>query len=107
MWAGSVSPGTPAQLSVVHNIFHVSQLRKCIRVPEKVVDIEKLQLEPNLVYPEHPVKIVDHKTRVTRNQSSNFYKVQWSNHSEREPTWETEEFVQSKYPDLLQIYRGI
>ena len=96
----------PAQLSAVHNIFHVSQLRKCLRVPEKVIDIEKLQLEPDLVYPEHSIKIVDHKTRVTRNQISHFYKVQWSNHSEREATWETEEFVQSKCPELLQTHHG-
>ena len=96
----------PAQLSAVHNIFHVSQLQKCLRVPEKVIDIEKLQLEPDLVYPEHPIKIVDHKTRVTRNQISHFYKVQWSNHSEREATWETEEFVQSKCPELLQTHHG-
>ena len=97
----------PAHLSGVHNIFHVSQLRKCLRVPEKVIDVEKLQLEPDLVYPEHPVKIVDFKTRVTRNQTSNFYKVQWSNHSEREVTWKTEEFLWSKYPELLQTHRGI
>ena len=71
----------PAQISAVHNIFHVSQLRKCLRVPEKVIDSEKLQLEPDLVYPEQPIKIVDFKTRVTRNQTGNFYKVQWSNHS--------------------------
>jgi len=90
----------------VHNIFHVSQLRKCLRVPEKVLDIEKLQVEPDLVYPEYPIKIIDHKTRVTRNQTSDFYKVQWSNHSEREATWETDEFVQSKCPELLQAYRG-
>ena len=65
----------PAQLSAVHNIFHVSQLRKCLRVLEKVICIEELQLEPDLVYPEYPIKIVDHKTRVTRNQTSDFYKV--------------------------------
>ena len=96
----------PAHLSAVHNIFHVSQLRKCLRVPEKVIDVEKLQLEPDLVYSEQPIKIVDFKTRVTRNQTSNFYKVQWSNHSEREATWETEEFLKSKYPELLQTYQG-
>ena len=71
-----------------------------------MIDVEKLQLEPDLVYPEHPVKIVDYKTRVTRNQTSKFYKVQWSNHSEREATWETEDFVRSKYPELLQMYQG-
>ena len=48
----------PAQLSAVHNIFHVSQLRKCLRVPEKVIDIEKLQLEPDLVYPEYQSKLL-------------------------------------------------
>ena len=96
----------PAQLSAVHNIFHVSQLRKCLRVPTKIIDMENVQLEPDLVYPEHPVKIVDSKTRVTRHQTSNFYKVQWSNHSEREATWETEEFVRSKCPELLQAYQG-
>ena len=68
--------------------------------------MENLQLETDHVYPEHPMKIVDHKTRVTRNQTSNFYKVQWSNHSEREATWEAEKFVQSKCPELLQAYGG-
>ena len=97
----------PPHLSAVHNIFHVSQLKKCFRVPTEAVGMENLQLEPNLVYPEHPVRIVDRKTRVTRNQISNFYKVQSSNHSEREATWETEEFVQSKCPELLQLYQGI
>ena len=106
MWAGRYRLELPAQLSVVHNIFHVSQLRKCLRVPDKVIDMEKLQLEPDLVYQEHPVKKVDHKTRVTWNQTSNFYKVQWSNHSEREATWETEEFLRSKYPELLQAHQG-
>ena len=67
---------------------------------------QELKLEPDLVYPEHPVKIIDYKTRVTQNHTSNFYKVQWSNHSEREATWETEEFVQTKCPELLQAYRG-
>ena len=97
----------PPHLSAVHNIFHVSQLKKCLRVPTEAVGMENLQLEPDLVYPEHPVRIVDHKTPVTRNQTSKFYKVQWSNHSEREATWETEEFVQSKCPELLQLYQGI
>ena len=55
----------PAQLSAVHNIFHVSQLRKCLCVPSKVIDIEKLQVEPDLPYPEHPIKILDRKDRVT------------------------------------------
>jgi len=96
----------PTHLSGVHNIFHVSQLKQCLRVPTESVDMENLQLEPDLAYLEYLVKIVDHKTRVTRNQVNKFYKVQWSNHSERKTTWETKEFVQSKYPELLQTYQG-
>jgi len=96
----------PAQLSSVHNIFHVSQLRKCLRVPTKIIEMENVQLEPDLVYPEHPIKIVDHKTRVTRNQTSNFYKVQWSNHSEQEATWKTKEFLESNYPEFLNAHQG-
>ena len=96
----------PSHLSAVHNIFHVSQLKKCLRVPTEAVEMENLQLEPDLVYPEHLVKIVDHKTRVTRNQTSNFYKVQWSNHSEREATWETEEFLKTNYPEFLATHQG-
>ena len=96
----------PSHLSTVQNIFYVSQLKKCLRVPTEVVAMEGLQLEPDLVYPEHPVKIVDHKTRVTRTQTSNLYKMQWSNHSEREATWETEEFLKSKYPKFLANHQG-
>ena len=96
----------PSPLSAVHNVFHVSQLKKCLRVRTEIIDMENLQLEPDMVYPEHPVKIVDHKTRVTRTQTNNFYNVKLSNHSDREATWETEEFIQSKYPELLQTYQG-
>ena len=52
-------------LSVVHDVFHVSQLKKCLRVPDKTVEIEGLPLQPNLSYIEHLVKILDEKERVT------------------------------------------
>ena len=48
-------------LSAVHTVFHVSQLKKCLRVPDEAVEIEDLPLHPNLSYIEHPVKILDEK----------------------------------------------
>jgi hypothetical protein len=36
----------PEQLSVVHNVFHVSQLKKCLQVPDQVVDVDGVELEP-------------------------------------------------------------
>ena len=74
-------------LSAVHNIFHVSQIKKCLRVSYEAVEVEGLPLQPDLSYIEHPVKILDEKERVTRNSVVKFYKVQWQNYSEDETTW--------------------
>ena len=75
-------------LSAVHNVFHVSQLKKCLWVPDEAVEIEGLPLQPDLTYIEHPVKMLDGKERVTQNHVINFYKVQWQNHLEDKATWE-------------------
>ena len=58
-------------------MFHVSQLKKCLWVPNEVVEIEGIPLQPDLTYIEHPIKILDEKERVTRNNVVKFYKVQW------------------------------
>ncbi|WVZ58563.1 LOW QUALITY PROTEIN: hypothetical protein U9M48_008824 [Paspalum notatum var. saurae] len=91
----------PPHLAAVHDVFHVSQLKKCLRVPEEAVDTSQIQIEPDLTYEEHPIKILDQKQRTTRRRAINFYKVQWSNHSEEEATWEQEEYLQTKYPGFL------
>ena len=87
-------------LSAVHDVFHVSQLKKCLRVPNEAVEIEGLLLQPDLTYVEHPVKILDEKERVTRNKVVKFYKVQWQNHSEDVATWEQESYLLKHYPHL-------
>ena len=51
----------PDILSAVHNVFHVSQVKKCLRIPDEVVEIEGLPLQPDLSYVEHPIKILDEK----------------------------------------------
>ncbi|WVZ52108.1 hypothetical protein U9M48_003198 [Paspalum notatum var. saurae] len=87
----------PPHLAAVHDVFHVSQLKKCLRVPEEVIDTSQIQIQPDLTYEEKPIKILDQKQRSTRRRTINFYKVQWSNHSEEEATWEQEEFLQTKF----------
>ncbi|WVZ52466.1 hypothetical protein U9M48_003520 [Paspalum notatum var. saurae] len=94
-------PELPPHLAAVHDVFHVSQLKKCLRVPEEVIDTSQIQIQPDLTYEEKPIKILDQKQRSTRRRTINFYKVQWSNHSEEEATWEEEEFLQTKYPGFL------
>jgi hypothetical protein len=88
-------------MSAIHDVFHVSQLRKCVRLPTEVLLEPELEIEPDLSYQEHPVKVLDQKERSTRARSIRMYKIQWSNHSEEEATWETENFLCSCFPDFL------
>jgi hypothetical protein len=55
----------PDNLSDVHNVFHVSQLKKCLRVPEEQLPMEELSVHGDLIYTEYHVKIIDTLTRVT------------------------------------------
>jgi hypothetical protein len=78
----------PPSLVGVHDIFHVSQLKKCLKAPMDVILPEVAPLETDLTYLEHPIKILDQKSRVTRRKTIKFYKIQWSNHTVEEATWE-------------------
>ncbi|XP_066354463.1 uncharacterized protein [Miscanthus floridulus] len=79
----------------------ITMLKKCLRVSDEAVEIEGLPVQPDLMYIEHPIKILDEKERVTRNNVVKFYKVQWQNHSENEATWQQESYILKHYPDLL------
>ena len=97
----------PANLSAIHNIFHVSQLKKCLTIPTEAIDSDTIQLESDLTYVERPIKILDRKDRITHRTTIKFYKVQWTHHFEEEATWEKEEFLKSKYPEFLHMHQGI
>jgi hypothetical protein len=56
----------PPHMSTVHNVFHVSQLKKCVCLPMEVLSEPELEIEPDLSYQEHPVKVLDQKERSTR-----------------------------------------
>jgi hypothetical protein len=90
------------QLSNVHNIFHVSQLRKCLRVSEEQVVPDTLDLQDDLQYQEVPVKILDTMTGRTWTQAFKLCKVQWSRHSEAEVTWEREDVLKEEFPHLFE-----
>ena len=72
----------PDNLSDVQNVFYVSQLKKCLRVPEEQLPMEELSVQGDLTYTEYPIKILDTLTRVTRNKVIKMCKVQWS-HQEK------------------------
>ena len=91
----------PEKLSKVHDVFHVSQLKKCFKDPDRAVDHESIDLQEDLSYKEHPVRILDEAERRTRNNSVKFLKVQWSHHSDKEATWEREDQLRSEYPSFF------
>jgi hypothetical protein len=78
----------------------VSQLKKCLKAPMDIVLLEVTPLEADLSYPEHPIKVLDQKDRVTRRKTTKFFRIQWSNHSEEEATWESEDFLRSRHPEF-------
>ena len=88
-------------LAAVHDVFHVSQLKKCLRVPEQNVEIEGVGLESDLTYSEYPIRVLAQKDRVTRRRTIKFYKIQWNQHSEEEATWESEDYLLEKFPEFL------
>jgi hypothetical protein len=91
----------PPSLTGVHDIIHVSQLKKCLKAPMDVVFPEVTTLEADLSYPEHPIKVLDQKDRVTRHKTIKFFKIQWSHHSKEEATWESEDFLCSRHLDFV------
>jgi hypothetical protein len=92
----------PPQLATIHNIFHVSQLKKCIRVPTEIVDTQSIDIEPDLSYKELPIKVLDTKERSTRRATVKMFKIQWNHHTEEEATWETEDYLQRNFPNFLR-----
>jgi hypothetical protein len=91
----------PPSLARVHDIFHVSQLKKCLKALVDIMLPEVTPLEVDLSYLKHPIKILDQKDRVTRRKTNKFFKIQWSNHSEEEATWESKDFLCSHHPDSV------
>jgi hypothetical protein len=91
----------PPSLAGVHDIFHVSQLKKCLKAPVDVMLPEVTLLKADLSYPEHPIKVLDQNDRVTRRKTIKFFKIQWSNHSEEEATWKSEDFLHSHHLDFV------
>ena len=92
----------PESLSGVHDVFHVSQLKKCLRVPEEQIPLEELAVKKDLTYEEYLIKILHTAERVTRSRVIKMCKVQWNRYTKDEATWEREEELRKSYPQLFE-----
>ncbi|KAL0561651.1 hypothetical protein IC582_002091 [Cucumis melo] len=92
----------PPSLSTVHDVFHVSMLRKYVPDPSHVVDYEPLEIDENLSYTEQPVEVLAREVKLLRNKEIPLVKVLWRNHRVEEATWEREDDMRSRYPELFE-----
>ncbi|KAJ8760544.1 hypothetical protein K2173_015211 [Erythroxylum novogranatense] len=91
----------PPELSQIHDVFHVSMLRRYRSDPSHVIQISDIQLRDDLSYEEIPVAILDTKDKVLRNKTVQLVKVLWRNHAVEEATWEPLDSMKEKYPGLF------
>ena len=91
----------PPSLSNVHDVFHVSMLRKYISDPLNVLHQKPILMRQDMTYKEQPVEILDRKIKELRNRKIQLVKVPWRNHSSEEATWEREEEIRARYLELF------
>ena len=94
----------PPSLDGVHNVFHVSMLKKYMADLSHVIEHPSVDIQPDLSFEERPIRILDRKVQVLRTKNIPLVKVLWQHHSYEEATWELEEDVRRKYPELFDMF---
>ncbi|KAK2448849.1 hypothetical protein QL285_008096 [Trifolium repens] len=90
----------PPVLSLIHDVFHVSQLRKYTPDPSHVITPDDIQLRDNLSFEVPPIKIADKKMKRLRTKEIPLVKVIW-NEATGDTTWELESKMKELYPSLF------
>ncbi|GKA48388.1 hypothetical protein Tco_0741346 [Tanacetum coccineum] len=94
----------PQELSRVHNVFHVCNLKKCLSDDTLVIPLEEIQLDDKLNFVEEPVEIMDREVKQLKRSRIPIVKVRWNARRGPEYTWEREDQFKSKYPHLFSFY---
>jgi hypothetical protein len=91
----------PPHMQHVHNVFHVSMLKRYRPDSNHVIEYEPIEVQPDLSYIERPIEILDRKEKVLRNRTVPIVRVLWRNPRVEESTWELESEMKEKYPQLF------
>ena len=89
-------------MTAIFNVFHVSPLKKCLRVPEEAIEPTNVKIQSDLVYEEKPIQVIEEMETVTISKVVKFYMVVWNNHSEQDATWERDDFLRDAYPTFYK-----
>jgi hypothetical protein len=91
----------PQELSGIHNVFHVSHLKKCLADESQVVPMSDVSVDKSLVFTEEPIEIVDRQVKKLRRKKIPMVKIKWNSKRGPEFTWELESVFSRKYPQLF------
>ena len=91
----------PQELQGIHDTFHVSNLKKCLSDESLVIPLEEIQVNPNLNFVEEPVEIMDREVKRLKQSRIPIVKVRWNAKRGPEFTWEREDQMKLKYPQLF------
>ncbi|GKD95204.1 hypothetical protein Tco_1375041 [Tanacetum coccineum] len=89
------------ELSGVHDMFHVSNLKKCLADAKLHVPLNEIKIDKTLRFVEEPVEIMDHEIRKLKRSKISLVKVHWNSKHGPKFTWEREDHMKSKYPQLF------
>ena len=92
----------PAELSGVHNVFHVSNLKKCLSDETLIVPLKELTIDDQLRFFEEPVEISDRDVKILKRTRIPLVRVRWNSRRGPEYTWEQEDQMKLKYPQLFK-----
>ncbi|GKC42777.1 reverse transcriptase domain-containing protein [Tanacetum coccineum] len=91
----------PDELSGVHDTFHVSNLKKCLADASLHVPLNDIKIDKTLRFVEKPVEILDRKVKSLKRSRIALVKVRWESKRGPEFTWEREDYMKTKYPELF------
>ena len=92
----------PEELSGVHNVFHVSNLKKCLSDETLIIPANEIQVDDKLHFVEEPVEVTDTKVQKLRRRKIKLVKVRWNGKRGPEFMWEREDQMVTKYPALFE-----
>ncbi|KAI3752356.1 hypothetical protein L2E82_24334 [Cichorium intybus] len=91
----------PQELDKVHDVFHISNLKKCLSDDTKVIPLDEIQLNSKLHFLEELVEIKDREVKRLKHSRIPIVKVRWNSQRGPEFTWEREDQMKLKYPQLF------
>lgn len=92
----------PPHLSAVHPVFHVSLLKKYHPDNSHVISFQEIELRSDLTYPEDATRIIDRQVKTLRRKQVPLVRVQWNRRGVEESTWEREDEIKRRYPELFE-----